>query len=97
MHSKSDNIKVMTYDKADKVIQELFESLIFRYQTDFRKGIYERRSFIFDCVSLSRYKRQKINPKRSESNIDSPHWIKTKKQQQILSIRITNAFNTLLH
>ena len=33
MHSKSDNIEIMIYDKADEAIQELFELLLFRYQT----------------------------------------------------------------
>ena len=28
MHSKSDNIETMIYDKVDEVIQELFESLL---------------------------------------------------------------------
>ena len=32
MHSKSDNIKIMINDKADEVIQELFQSLFSRYQ-----------------------------------------------------------------
>ena len=27
MHSKSDNVEKMMYDKEDKVIEELFESL----------------------------------------------------------------------
>ena len=33
MHSKSDNTEIMIYDKADEAIQELFELLLFRYQT----------------------------------------------------------------
>ena len=32
MHSKSDNTEVMVYDKADEVIDERFESLLFWYQ-----------------------------------------------------------------
>ena len=28
MHSKSDNIEIMIYDKADEVIKELVESLL---------------------------------------------------------------------
>ena len=68
----------MLYDKADKVIQELFESLLSRYQIEEPiKGGY----IIFDCVNLLHYKCHKINPKRSGSYIDSPDWIKTKKQQ----------------
>ena len=30
MHSKSDNIEIMIYDKAHEVIKELFESLLNR-------------------------------------------------------------------
>ena len=33
MHSKSDNIEIMVYDKADEVWEKLFESLLKRYQT----------------------------------------------------------------
>ena len=33
MHSNSDNIEIMTYDKADEVIKELFESTLYWYQT----------------------------------------------------------------
>ena len=32
MYSKSDNIEVMVYNKADEVIEELFESFLSRYQ-----------------------------------------------------------------
>ena len=34
MHSKHDNIEIMKSDRADKVIEELFESAIYRYQID---------------------------------------------------------------
>ena len=32
MHSKSDNIEIMINNKADEVIDELFQSLLSRYQ-----------------------------------------------------------------
>ena len=32
MHSESDNIELMMNDKADKIIEELFQSLLSRYQ-----------------------------------------------------------------
>ena len=35
MHSKSDNMEIMAYDDANKVIEELFESLHPRYQIRF--------------------------------------------------------------
>ena len=31
-HSKGDNIELMIYDNADEVIEELFESLLNKYQ-----------------------------------------------------------------
>ena len=32
MHPRSDNIEMMIDDKADEVIEELFRSLLWRYQ-----------------------------------------------------------------
>ena len=32
IHSKSDNIGIMTYDNANEVIKEIFQSLLSRYQ-----------------------------------------------------------------
>ena len=32
MHSKSNNIEFMSYDNANEVVNEIFESLISRYQ-----------------------------------------------------------------
>ena len=49
MHSKSNNLELMTYDKAEGVIEEISESPFSRYQIGLatsRKG----RDFIFDCV-----------------------------------------------
>ena len=37
--------------------------------------------FVFDYVHLLYYKCHKINPSPGGSYIDSPDWIKTKKQQ----------------
>ena len=42
--------------------------------------------FLFDYVHLLYYKCHKINPNRGGSYIDSPDWIKNKKE---------NVFNTL--
>ena len=39
MHLKSDNIKIMVNDKADKVIEEVFESLHSRYQLVLEKSL----------------------------------------------------------
>ena len=37
MHSKNDNIEIMINNKADEVIDELFQSLFFRYQVGVKK------------------------------------------------------------
>ena len=37
MHSKSDNIKTMIYTNADEVFDELFKSLLSKYQKNFEK------------------------------------------------------------
>ena len=78
MHSKSDSMEIMVYDKADQTIQELFESLRYRYKTGLEKSM-KRSDFIFDCINLLHYKCHKINLKRGGSYIDSSDWIKNKK------------------
>ena len=37
MHSKSDNIEIMTINKADEVIEKYSQSLLSRYQTGLEK------------------------------------------------------------
>ena len=57
MHSKSDSIEIMPYDNANEVVNELFESLLSRYQ----KISVRERDFIFDSVQLLHYKCHKIS------------------------------------
>ena len=47
MHSNSDNIEIMTYDKADEVIKELFESTLYWYQTGLEESM-KGNDFVFD-------------------------------------------------
>ena len=42
----------MIYDKADEVIQWLFESLLSRYQTCLEE-LMKSSGFIFDCAIVS--------------------------------------------
>ena len=51
MHSKSDNIETMINDEVDEVIEELFKSLLNRYQNNLEK-LMEGSEFIFDYVHL---------------------------------------------
>ena len=69
MHSKSDNIEIMIYDKADEVMEERFELIRSRYQI--RPETSMRGSdFIFDYVNLMHYKCHKKNLKLCRSHID---------------------------
>ena len=78
MHSKSDNIEFMPYDNVNEVINELFESLLSRYQIGLETSM-RGSDFIFDSIQVLYYKCHKINFKRGGSYIDSPGWIEKKK------------------
>ena len=77
MHSKNDKIEIMTNDKADEIIEELFDSLKNRYQNNLES--MKGSECVFDYVYLLYYKCHKINLNRSGSYVDSPHSIKNKK------------------
>ena len=47
MYSKSDNIDIMIYDKADEVIKDIFELIISRYQIGL-ETLMKCTDFIFD-------------------------------------------------
>ena len=49
MHSKGDDIEVMTYDGANEVIEEIFESLFSRYQIGLEK---QRETMILSLIVL---------------------------------------------
>ena len=50
MHSKSNNIQVMTYDNVNKVVKEFFESFFPRYQIGLETSMRDS-DFIFDDVN----------------------------------------------
>ena len=79
MLSRSDNIDIMTDNETGKIIEELLESLLQKYQ----KGLEESMKgseFVFDSIDLLYYKlRNKVSLNRSGSFIGSPKWFKNKK------------------
>ena len=80
MHTKIDKIEIMIGHETDKIIEELFESLLQRYQ----EGLEEKlrgSTFIFDSVDLLHYQLNKISLNTAGSYIDSPKWLKIKRQQ----------------
>ena len=78
MHTQSDNIEIMIDSETDKIIQELFASLLQIH----KRGLEESRKgidFIFDDVDSLYYNLNKISLSRGGSYIDSPKWLKNKK------------------
>ena len=75
MHSKIDNIEIMSNDRADEVIKELFKSLEHKYQDNLE---WMKRSqcvfirFIYCIIN-------KCHKNCGASYIDLPDWIKNKK------------------
>ena len=69
-------MEIMINDKASEIKQELFQSLLSRYQIGLQR-LMKGNHIIFYCVHLLYYKRHKINFRQF---IDSPDWIKKKKE-----------------
>ena len=79
MHTKSDNIEIMMGSETDDIIDELFESLLEKYQEGLEEPM-RGSEFIFDNFDLLYYNLQKINLNRKASSyINSPKWLKNKK------------------
>ena len=71
MHSGNNNIEFMSYNDANEVFDELFESLHSRYQGNLETSM-RAKDFIFDSVQLMYYKCHKVNFSRDGSYIDFP-------------------------
>ena len=78
MHTKSNNIKITMGNEIDEIIEELFESLLQKYQERLEESM-KGSEFVFDSVDLLYYKVHKISLNRGRSYIDSPKWLKNKK------------------
>ena len=78
MHTKSNNIEIMIGSDTNEVIEELFKSLLQRYQENLEEKM-SGSEFIFDAVNVLYYDLDKISLNRGGSYIDSPEWIKNKK------------------
>ena len=78
MHTKSNNIEIMMGNETDEIIEELFKSLLQRYQEGLEESM-KGSEFVFDSDDLLNYKIQKISLNRGGSYRDSPKWLKNKK------------------
>ena len=78
MPTKSDKIEIMMGSESDRVIEELFNSLLQRYQEGLEESM-RGSEFIFDGVNALYYDLNKVSLSRGRSYIDSPEWLKNKK------------------
>ena len=70
MHSNSDNMAFTSYNDANEVVNELFESLHSKYQDNLKTPMIGS-DFIFDLIQLIYCKCHKVNFKRGDSYIDT--------------------------
>ena len=80
IHSKSDNIEILIGNETDEIIEDLSDSFLQRYQNGLEESM-RGSEFVFDNVDLLYYKLHKIILDRGGSYIDSPEWLKIKRQQ----------------
>ena len=80
MHTKSNNVEIMIGIQTDEVIKELFESFLQKYKEGLEESI-RGSEFAYDSVDALYYNLKKVSLSRAGSYIDSPKWLKTRKQQ----------------
>ena len=82
MHTKSNNIEILMGSETDGINEELFESLLQKYQQGLEESV-KGSEFVFDSFDLLHYHFQKASlSRKGGSNIDSPKWLKNKKKKQ---------------
>ena len=78
MHTKINNIDIMIGSDTNEVVENLFRSLLQRYQENLEEKM-RGSEFIFDGINLLHYDLNKISLNRGGSYIKSPDWIENKK------------------
>ena len=79
MRTKINNIEIMTGNETYQIIEELFESLLQKYQEKLDEKI-KGSEFVFGSIDLLHYNLHKISLNRRGSYIDSPNGQKIKRQ-----------------
>ena len=75
MRTKSDNIEIMMGSETNDIMEELFKSLLERYQERLEESM-RGTEFIFDSVDTLYCNLNKTSLGRDGSYIDSPEWLK---------------------
>ena len=80
MHTKSNNVEIINGSETNEFIEDLFESFLQKYQERLEESM-TRSEFVYDSVDVLYYNLNKVSLSRDGSYIDSPKWLKTKRQQ----------------
>ena len=78
MYSRIDNIEIMFGGDNDDIIEQLFESLLKKYEENLQNKM-RGSEFEFDGINFLYYDFNKTSINRGGSYIDSPKWLKDKK------------------
>ena len=78
MYTRSDNVEIIFGDDNDDIIEQLFESLLQKYEENFQNKM-RGSNFEFGGINLLYYDFNKTSINRGGSYIDSPKWLKYKK------------------
>ena len=78
MYTRSDNVEIMFGDDNDDIIEQLFESLLQKYEENLQNKM-KGSDFEFDGVNFLYYDFNKTSINRGGSYIDSPKLLKDKK------------------
>ena len=77
MYTRSDNIEIMFGDDNDDIIEQLFESLLKKYEENLQNKT-KGSEFEFDSGNFLYYDFNKTSINGGRSYIDSPKWLKDK-------------------
>ena len=78
MYARSDNVEIMFGDDNDDIIEQLFESLLQKYEENLQNKM-KGSDFKFDGVNFLYYDFHKTSINRGGSYMDSPKRLKDKK------------------
>ena len=78
MYTKSNNAEIMMASKTDKIIEDLFESFLQKYEEGLEESV-RGSEFAYDRVDALYYNLNKVSLTRGGSYIDSPEWLTNKK------------------
>ena len=78
IHTRSNNVEIMVGGETNKIIKDLSESFLQKYQEGL-EGSMRGSEFVYYSVDTLYYNLNKISLSRGRSYIDSPKWVKNKR------------------